>query len=75
MLSGENSSNKTESQLHPLPKMLTPVYLAQFIYKEGHVPHLNFSLRFEGGEVIQGLLPGHIPITGEETEAQEGSGM
>lgn len=56
MLSGENSSNKTESQLHPLPKMLTPVYLAQFIYKEGHVPHLNFSLRVEGWGSDTGVI-------------------
>lgn len=57
ILSGENSSNKTESQLHPLPKMLTPVYVALFIYKEGHVPHLNFSVRVGGwGEGDAGVI-------------------
>lgn len=55
MLSGESSSNKTESQLHPFPQMLTPVYPALFIYK-GHVPHLNFSLRVEGWGSDAGVI-------------------
>lgn len=68
MLFGDSGSNKIE--LHPLPKALIPLHLALFIYKGGHISHILFQR--EG--VVQGLLYGHVPITGEETEAQEGQG-
>lgn len=69
MLFGDSGSNKIE--LHSLPKTLIPLYLALFIYKGGHISHILFQR--EG--VVQGLLHGHVPITGEEIEAQGGSGM
>lgn len=40
MLFGDSGSNKIE--LHPLPKMLIPLYLALFIYKGGHISHILF---------------------------------
>lgn len=45
-----------------------PGDLAVFICKGRHTPHLIFCPR----RVVQGLLTGHAPITGEETETQGG---
>lgn len=43
MLSGESDSKKTQFQLHPLPNMLAPVYMAVLTYKGGHTRPVHFS--------------------------------
>lgn len=56
---------KREFQVHPLPKMLAPVYLEVSRTKEDIFLISLYLIR----GVVQGLLLGYIPITGEEPEA------